>query len=138
MLFWFRTKTPGVVINGAPPTIDVSQFAFLHEVDIYFNTGDGGPPTINIPLVNTPEPSTLGFTAFGVLGIFLFRGRSGLLRQFRSVNRLSLAVFFLAIAGAPFAAGSVVTYEIVNTSMSPSGGVFDGETITAHSASISV
>jgi PEP-CTERM motif-containing protein len=115
MLFWFRTKTPGVVTNGAPPTIDVSQFTFLHEVDIYFNTGDGGPPTINIPLVNTPEPSTLGFTALGVLGIFLFR----------KANRLRLAAFFLTLAGAPFAAGSVVTFEIVNSSMNPAGGVFN-------------
>ena len=116
MLFWFRTKTPGVVTNGAPPTIDVSQFAFLHEVDIYFNTGDGGPPTVNIPLVNTPEPSTLGFAALGVLGIF----------GFRKANRLSLAAFFLTIAGAPFAAGSVVTFEIVSSTMNPAGGTFDG------------
>jgi hypothetical protein len=42
------------------------------------------------------------------------------------MNRLSLAVF-LTIAGAPFAAGSIVTFEIVSSSLGASGGAFNGE-----------
>jgi hypothetical protein len=75
LLFWFRTTTAGVVVNGVPPTIDVNQFNLLHEADIYFNTGDGGPPTINVSLMDTPEPSALGLATLGVFFLFVFRTR---------------------------------------------------------------
>jgi hypothetical protein len=41
------------------------------------------------------------------------------------MSRLSLAVVFLTIAGAPFAAGSIATFAIVSTSLGLTGGVFD-------------
>jgi hypothetical protein len=73
MIFWFRTTTPGVVMNGVPPTIDATQFNYLTDFDIYYNTGDGGPPTINVSLQNAvPEPATFGLAAFGVLLVLCF------------------------------------------------------------------
>jgi PEP-CTERM motif len=84
MVFWFRTTTPGIVTGGVPPTLDANQFNFLHEFDIYYNTGGRGPPTINVPLENTPEPATLGLAALGVLGILVSQIRwraSGLQRR---------------------------------------------------------
>jgi len=41
------------------------------------------------------------------------------------MHRLSLAVVFLTIAGAPLAAGSIVTFAIVSPSLGLNGGVFD-------------
>jgi hypothetical protein len=41
------------------------------------------------------------------------------------INRLSVAAVFLMIAGAPFAAGSVVTFAIVSPSLGISGGDFN-------------
>jgi hypothetical protein len=70
MLFWFRTTTPGVVTGGVPATIEASQFNYLQDFDIYYNTGDGGPPAINASLQNTtPEPSSVVLMALGILGI---------------------------------------------------------------------
>lgn len=69
MVFWFRTTTPGVVTGGVPPTIDANQFNYLQDFDIYYNTGNGGPPTINVSLQNAPEPATMGLTGLSILGI---------------------------------------------------------------------
>ncbi len=78
MLFWFRTTTPGVVTGGVPATIEASQFNYLQDFDIYYNTGDGGPPAINASLqYTTPEPSTVVLMALGILGIAGFRRWQG-------------------------------------------------------------
>src|SRR5579883_7759 len=77
LIMWLRTTTPGVVCNCVQSSINISQFNYLQDFDIYYNIyNPGGPPVIATSLSNVPEPSTLALAGIGISLLLFSRRRA--------------------------------------------------------------